>query len=195
MAGSRPQVLAPELQRRYAAAPIAQRVTAFDIHAWNGTVWVTVGSVAGNNLVKRTVSFTATTTSKIRVLITTALVGKAFYSFVTEVEAWTAASAPPPPPGTTLVSALNPAKVNQSVNFTATVTSTNPTGSVAFTRNGSSIADCTAVALAGSGNPDGGDGRPFAPTPPFARTRLSSRVCPVKWHQCDGKTISRFIYT
>ena len=127
-------------------------LTAFDIQAWNGTAWVTVGSVSANKLIKRTVSFTATTTSKIRVLIKAAHGGKSAYSFVTEVEAWTAGSTPPPPPGTTLVSSLNPAKVNQSVTFAATVTGTNPSGSVAFTRNGGAIAGCTAVPLTGSGN-------------------------------------------
>ena len=43
-------------------------------------------SVTGNKLVKRTVSFGATSTSKIRVLINTSANDK--YSFLTEVEAW-----------------------------------------------------------------------------------------------------------
>jgi hypothetical protein len=56
-------------------------------------------------------------------------------------------------PGTTLASSLNPAKRSQSVTFTATVTGTNPTGTVGFTSNGSAITGCTAVAFsAGSGN-------------------------------------------
>jgi hypothetical protein len=41
--------------------------------------------VAGNNLVKRQVSFTATTTDRIRVNITG---GKGGYSRLTEIEAW-----------------------------------------------------------------------------------------------------------
>ena len=56
-------------------------------------------------------------------------------------------------PGTALVSSLNPAKRTQSVTFTATVTGTNPTGTVGFTSNGSPIAGCTAVGFSGgSGN-------------------------------------------
>jgi hypothetical protein len=129
----------------------ARGITAFDVQAWNGAAWVTLGSVSGNNLVKRSVLFTATTTNKIRVVMNAAANGK--YSFLTEVEAWTTGGPPPPPlPGTTLASSLNPAKVNQSVTFTATVTGINPTGSVAFTNGGSPIAGCAAVALGGSGN-------------------------------------------
>ncbi len=53
----------------------------------------------------------------------------------------------------TLVSSANPATVGSSVTFTATVTSSNnPTGTVAFTDNGSTIAGCGAVPLSGSGN-------------------------------------------
>jgi hypothetical protein len=128
-------------------------LTGFDVQTWNGSVWVTQGSVIGNSLVKRTVFFTAIATTKIRVNINGARGPKSgVYSYVTEVEAWTPGSTPPPPPGTTLASSLNPAKVNQSVTFTATVTGTAPTGSVAFTRNSSPIAGCTAVPLSGSGN-------------------------------------------
>jgi hypothetical protein len=38
------------------------------------------------------------------------------------------------------------------VTFTATVTGSNPTGTVAFTSGGNPITGCTAVALSGSGN-------------------------------------------
>jgi hypothetical protein len=55
-------------------------------------------------------------------------------------------------PGTTLVSSLNPARVGNSVTFTATVTGTSPTGTVAFSSNGNPITGCTAAALTGSGN-------------------------------------------
>jgi hypothetical protein len=47
--------------------------------------WVTLGSVSGNNLVKRTVNFSAATTDRIRINVTNAL---ASYSRITEVEAW-----------------------------------------------------------------------------------------------------------
>jgi hypothetical protein len=128
-------------------------LTAFNVQAWSGMGWVTLGSVTANNLVKRTVSFSATTTSKIRVVINGGRRKKAApYSYITEVEAWTPGVTSEPTPGTTLASSLNPAKKNQSITFTATVTGTNPTGTVAFTSGGNPIAGCTAVALTGSGN-------------------------------------------
>jgi len=42
---------------------------------WNGASWVTLDSVAGNNLVKRTVNFTATATDRIRVNVIGVLSG------------------------------------------------------------------------------------------------------------------------
>jgi hypothetical protein len=58
----------------------------FSVQGWNGSTWVTLGTVAGNTLVKRTVNFAAYTTNRIRVLVSNASAG---YSRVTEVEAWT----------------------------------------------------------------------------------------------------------
>jgi hypothetical protein len=55
------------------------------VQAWNGSSWVTVASVTGNNLVKRTVTFTAMSTDRIRVMVNAAA-GR--YSLLTEVEAW-----------------------------------------------------------------------------------------------------------
>ena len=60
-------------------------IVDFTVQAWSGLGWVDVGSVTGNNLVKRTVSFAPLTTDRIRVVVTKALGG---YSHVTEVEAW-----------------------------------------------------------------------------------------------------------
>ena len=57
----------------------------FSVQGWNGTAWVTLGTVTGNTLVKRTVTFPAYTTSRIRILVTNALAG---YARITEVEAW-----------------------------------------------------------------------------------------------------------
>ena len=48
-------------------------VTDFNVQAWNGSSWVTLGTVAGNNLVMRTVNFTAVTTDRIRINVTGAL--------------------------------------------------------------------------------------------------------------------------
>jgi hypothetical protein len=60
-------------------------VTDFTVQGWNGASWVTLGTVSGNHLVKRTVNFTATTTDRIRINVTNAL---ASYARITEVEAW-----------------------------------------------------------------------------------------------------------
>ena len=53
---------------------------------------------------------------------------------------------------TGLASSANPSVVGASVTFTATVTGTTPTGTVAFTDNGVAVSGCTAVALTGAGN-------------------------------------------
>jgi hypothetical protein len=60
-------------------------VQDFTVQGWNGLSWVTLGSVSGNNLVKRTVSFSAFTTDRIRVNIASALAG---YSRIVEIEAF-----------------------------------------------------------------------------------------------------------
>jgi uncharacterized protein (DUF1800 family) len=53
---------------------------------------------------------------------------------------------------TTLVSSANPAASGASVTFTATVTGTLPTGSVAFADGAANINNCAVVALVGGGN-------------------------------------------
>ena len=65
-------------------------VTDFQVQRWTGAAWVSVATVAGNNLVKRTVTFAAVSTDRIRILITNALNKN---SRLTEIEAWTAGSA------------------------------------------------------------------------------------------------------
>ena len=61
-------------------------IVDFTVQGWNGSAWVTLGTaVSGNNLVKRTVSFTAFATDRIRVNVTNALFQ---YSRITEIEAW-----------------------------------------------------------------------------------------------------------
>jgi hypothetical protein len=60
-------------------------ITAYTVQGWNGSARVTLGSVSGNNLVKRTVNFSAYTTDRIRINVTGSLVS---YSRITEVEAW-----------------------------------------------------------------------------------------------------------
>ncbi|HKW81285.1 MAG TPA: Ig-like domain repeat protein, partial [Casimicrobiaceae bacterium] len=124
-------------------------ITDFTVQGWNGSSWVALGSVSGNNLVKRTVSFAAYTTDRIRINVTGALLN---YSRITEVEAWGTAAAGPPTSTTTLASSPNPATVGTTVNFTATVSGASPTGSVNFKDGASSIAGCSAMPLSGSGN-------------------------------------------
>ncbi|MEP6609799.1 MAG: Ig-like domain repeat protein, partial [Burkholderiaceae bacterium] len=60
-------------------------ITDFTIQGWNGSSWVTLGTVSGNNLVKRTVTFTAFTTNQIRVNVTGSLLS---VPAITEIEAW-----------------------------------------------------------------------------------------------------------
>jgi hypothetical protein len=57
----------------------------FTVQGWNGASWVTLGTVTGNTLVKRSITFTAFTTDRIRINVTNARGG---YSRITEIEAW-----------------------------------------------------------------------------------------------------------
>jgi len=61
-------------------------LTAFEVQGWNGSTWVTLGSVNGNNLVKRTVSFSPYTTDRIRIVTNGSADG--IWSRITEIEAW-----------------------------------------------------------------------------------------------------------
>ena len=60
-------------------------ITAFTVQGKQGGQWVTLATVSGNNLVKRTVNFSPFTTTQIRIRITSAL---ASFSRITEIEAW-----------------------------------------------------------------------------------------------------------
>jgi hypothetical protein len=60
-------------------------VRDFVVEGWTGTAWTTLGTVSGNNLVKRTVTFPAFVTDRIRVQVTNAL---AAVARITEIEAW-----------------------------------------------------------------------------------------------------------
>jgi hypothetical protein len=65
-------------------------VRDFTVQGWNGAAWVTLGTVSGNNLVKRTVTFPAFVTDRIRVNVTNALSGSVR---MTELQAWGTAAA------------------------------------------------------------------------------------------------------
>ena len=56
-----------------------------------------------------------------------------------------------PPTTTTLVSSLNPSTVGASVTFTATVSGSSPTGTVAFKDGLNAIAGCSAQPVNGAG--------------------------------------------
>ena len=107
-------------------------VEDFVVQSWNGTAWVNVpgGSVVGNNLVWRSVSFAPITTTAIRIFVTKVYGGGTRLS---EVEAWTAG--PPPPPNQLPTVNLTAPAANSSYNPGAavamTATANDPDGSVA----------------------------------------------------------------
>jgi hypothetical protein len=88
------------------------RITAFDVQYWTGSAWVTVpgGSITGNNLLWRKITFPAVTTQKIRVVVNAAVDGVAR---IVELEAWGIDA----PPRSNVASAANGAVVS-SQNFT-----------------------------------------------------------------------------
>src|SRR3984893_17464826 len=113
----------------------------FTVQGWDGANWVTLGTVSGNNLVKRTVNFSPYTTDRIRINITNAL---STWSRITEVEAWTASSVSS---ATALTSSASPSNVGASITFTATWTGSAQTGSVAFPADGNTLTNCGAAPL------------------------------------------------
>ncbi len=60
-------------------------VRNFTVQGWNGASWVTLATVTGNSLIKRTVTFSQYTTDRIRINVTSTPDGA---SRITEVEAW-----------------------------------------------------------------------------------------------------------
>jgi hypothetical protein len=92
-------------------------ITDFDVQYLAGTEWVDVpgGSISGNNLVWKKVSFTPITTNAIRIFVTKALNG---LSRIVEVEAWTPAITPPDLLPLDIVSANPQASVNCGANGT-----------------------------------------------------------------------------
>lgn len=80
-------------------------ITAFDVQYWSGTAWVTVtgGSITGNNLVWKKVTFPALTTDRIRLQINGSIDG---YSRIVEIEAYTTGAAPAPSATVTLTAPL-----------------------------------------------------------------------------------------
>jgi hypothetical protein len=60
----------------------------FTVEGWNGNDWVTLGTVAGNDLCKRTVTFAPFSTDQIRVNVTAT--GGWSLTRIAEIEAWEA---------------------------------------------------------------------------------------------------------
>ena len=115
-------------------------ITAFNVQYWNGSAWVTVpnGSVASNNNVWTTFTFTPVSTSRIRVVINSSLAG---YSRVVELEAWgggTAAPTPTPTPTPTITPNPTPTPTPLPNPTVTPVPSPTPTGrtNVALSSNG-----------------------------------------------------------
>ncbi len=113
-------------------------ITDFTVQGWNGSAWVTLGTVTGNNLVKRTVTFPAYTTDRIRVNVTGALTN---YSRVAEVEAWGVAASPDTTAPTVPTGLVATAASSSQINLSWTA-STDAVGVTAYKvyRGGSLIA-------------------------------------------------------
>ena len=133
-------------------------ITTFSVDGWDGANWVTLASVSGNSLVKRSVSFAAYTTDRIRINITGTTDS---WSRLTEVEAWGVAAAMSMSTSLkqgasaaaatiSLTSASNSARAGQPVTFTATVSGAPAGGAVTFKDGASTISGCAAVALTGA---------------------------------------------
>jgi hypothetical protein len=113
-------------------------ITDFQVQYLSGGNWVTVpgGTVSGNNLVWRQVTFSPLTTTGIRVWVTGALAG---YSRITEVEAYT-------PANPVLTSPAQGAiyTAGTTIPVTASASSSNGISKVDFFANGSPIGTATA---------------------------------------------------
>ena len=103
-------------------------VTGFTVQGWDGSAWVTLATVSGNNLVKRTVNFTAYTTDRIRINVTSAL---ASYSRITEIEAWGVAASGPDTISPTVPTGLSATPISStqvSLSWTASTDNVGVTG-------------------------------------------------------------------
>ncbi len=116
-------------------------ITGYTVETWNGTGWVTQATITGNNLVKRTVVFAAVTTDRIRVNVTSDVRGD--YSYVAEIEAWTAAEGTPPAAPT--IGTATAGNASATVTFTPGALGTGTL--VNYT------ADCGGITANGAGSP------------------------------------------
>ena len=115
-------------------------ITGFTVQTWDGANWVTQATITGNNLVKRTVSFAAVATDRIRINVTASPDG---YSYISEIEALTAGPAVPPSAPT--IGTATPGDTSASVAFTP-----GALGSGALTNY---TADCGGITATGNNSP------------------------------------------
>ncbi len=78
-------VAAPDTTGRGGLLFTKYGITDFDVQYWDGSDWVTITSVSGNNNVGRRFSFPAVKTTAIRILVKNAVDD---YSRIVELEAW-----------------------------------------------------------------------------------------------------------
>jgi glucose/arabinose dehydrogenase len=109
-------------------------IVDFTVQGWNGSAWVTLGTAAGNNLVKRTFNFAPFATNRIRVVVTNA---RAAVARITEIEAWTTA-APPASSNVALASAGAAASTSStfSPGYSAAATINGERAGANWTRGG-----------------------------------------------------------
>jgi hypothetical protein len=119
-------------------------VNDFTLQYWTGSVWQTVpnGVVTNNNLVWRSVTFPALTTTKIRVLIQRAADG---WSRLTEVEAYQSSGGAPgnTPPSVSITAPAEGATAVAPASFTVAASASDtegPVSNVAFYHNDNLIA-------------------------------------------------------
>lgn len=129
-------------------------LTDFTVEGWDGNAWVNLGTVIGNDLVKRTVNFSPFSTDRIRVSVTRAL-GPG--SRIAEIEAFAAGAAPAPAtPRMRLTAKRNPIIAGQAATFTGYVAGNGSkvTGTMTFRDGTEPVAGCVALPLAPMGAPD-----------------------------------------
>jgi hypothetical protein len=105
-------------------------ITAFNVQYWDGTAWVTVpgGSIAGNKLVWRTITFPAVTTDRIRVVVNASL---SYNSRITEIEAYTdGGGTVNQPPVVTLTAPATGSTFTAPATIGLTATAADPDGTI-----------------------------------------------------------------
>ena len=121
-------------------------ITAFDVQYWNGSAWVTVpgGSITGNNLVWRQITFPAVTTNQIRVVVNGSVDGM---SRITEVEAYSAGSGNAPP-SATITAPVNGAVYSNPAAIVLSASASDSDGTVTKVEfyNGSTLLGSAAAA-------------------------------------------------